>query len=108
MTDALIKQVKRKLNITWEDEDTDTRINEIIASAIPSLKHKLGITATDFDFSISGAENTLFLAYCLYDWEHVVNEFDANYSQLIAEVRARNEVEYFLNSGGAGNDSEIK
>lgn len=108
MTDALFTQVKRKLNITWEDEDTNARIKEIIASAIPSLKHKLGITETDFDFSISGAENTLFLAYCLYDWEHVVNEFDTNYSQLIAEVRARREVEYYLNSGEAGNDSEIQ
>ena len=32
---TLIEQVKRKLNITWNDEETDKRINDIIASAVP-------------------------------------------------------------------------
>lgn len=92
--DLLIEQVRRKLNITWEDDDTTSRIEEIIASAIPSLKHKLGIFVSDFDFSIAGAENTLFINYCLYEWNHCLNEFDDNYANDIAQVQAIWAVKY--------------
>jgi len=89
---TLFGQVKRKLNITWEDEDTTARIEEIIDSAIPDLKHKLGITDEDFDFSVAGTEHNLFLAYCLYEWNHALSEFDDNYSNNIAQCRAKHEV----------------
>ena len=104
MTEALFEQVKRKLNITWEDDDTAARLNDIIASAIPDLIHRLGITDPDFDFSGRGAENTLFLAYCLYEWNHALNEFEDNYASMIARVRAKHEVEQYLE--GEGTESE--
>ena len=93
---ALYEQVKGKLNITWEDEETAARINKIINSAIPDLIHRLGITDKEFDFSADGAENTLFLAYCLYEWNHALNEWEDNYSKMIAQVRARHEVAQYL------------
>ena len=97
--ETLFAQVKRKCNITWEDEDTTTRIHEIIDSAIPDLKHKLGIKEDEeFDFSKAGKENLLFLAYCLYEWNHVLPSFDFNYSNEIAQVRAEWEVKYFSES----------
>ena len=99
MTEALYNQVKRKLNITWEDEDTTSRLNDIIESAIPDLIDRLGITDPDFDFGVSGAENTLFLAYCLYEWNHALNEWEENYSRMIAKVRAKYEVAQYLESG---------
>lgn len=91
---ALIDQVKRKLDITWVDEDTDRRVEDIMESAKPILLHKLGITDSDFDFSKSGRENLLYLAYCLYEWNHSANEFDDNYANEIAQCRAVHEVEY--------------
>lgn len=95
-SETLFAQVKRKCNITWEDEDTTARLNEIIASAIPDLKHKLGIKeAEEFDFSKAGKENLLFLAYCLYEWNHVLPDFAVNYANEIAQVRAIWEVKYF-------------
>lgn len=98
MTEALFNQVKRKLNITWDDDDTTSRLNDIINSAVPDLLHKLGITDKSFDFSVDGAENTLFLAYCLYEWNHTLNEFEDNYSKMIAQVRAKREVAQYLES----------
>lgn len=95
MTERLVAQVRRKLNITWSDEDTSARIQDIIQSAIPDLKHILGIADPDFDFSVAGTENTLFLAYCLYEWNHSLNEFADNYSNLIAQTRARHEVKHY-------------
>ncbi len=92
---TLFAQVKRKLNITWDDADTTARIEEIIASAIPDLIHKLGISDPNFDFSVAGAENILMLAYCLYEWNHALSDFDLNYERMIAQVRAKHEVEYY-------------
>lgn len=98
MTDALIKQVKRKLNITWEDDETTARVNDIMKSATHTLLHRLGITDETFDFSVEGEENTLFLAYCLYEWNHALNEFWGNYADMIADVRAQNDVAAYLAS----------
>ena len=93
---TLIDQVKRKLNITWYDEETDRRVNDIIASATPILIHKLGIADAGFDFSLPGLENMLFLTYCLYEWNHAANEFDSNYANDIAQCRAIREVSYYI------------
>lgn len=103
---TLYGQVKRKLNITWEDEDTTARIEEIIESAIPDMLHKLGITDSEYDFSISGAENLLFLAYCFYEWNHCLNEFETNYASMIAQVRQRHEVNFYLANGGLEDAEE--
>lgn len=96
VTETLTNQVKRKLNITWDDPETEARVVDIIASVIPYLLHKLGITDPDFDFSAPGTENALFLACCLYEWNHVaMDEFEENYHCTIANVRARYEVMYY-------------
>lgn len=100
MNANLWAQVRRKLNITWSDEDTDARLEDIIKSAIPTMIHKLGIADTTFDFSVEGAENTLFLAYCLYEWNHSTFEFDVNYANEIAQIRAKYEVAHYLASEG--------
>ena len=100
MADTLVAQVKRKLNITWDDDDTNARVNDIINSAIPDLCHMLGIPDNSFDFSIPGPENELFLSYCLYEWNHCLNEFDVNYSRTIARVRAIYEVKHYQNTEG--------
>lgn len=95
MMERLLKQVKRKLNITWEDDDTNDRVEDIIQSAIPDMIHILGIADPDFDFSEPGMENALFLAYCLYEYNHCLNEFADNYANKIAQVRAKHEVEHY-------------
>ena len=101
---ALLAQVKRKLNITWSDDDTEARVNEIVESAIPYMIRILGIADPDFDFSDAGAERTLFLAYCLYEWNHVAHEFQKNYSNDIAQVREFHEVNYYAT--GVSADAE--
>lgn len=106
MNDTLLALVKRKLNITWEDEDTTARLTEIIESAIPSLIHKLGITDTSFNFSKAGLERNLFLNYCLYDWNHCLNDFDVNYSNDIAQIRAIHEVKYYQENEETENAEE--
>lgn len=92
MTETLLQQVKRKLNITWSDPDTDARVSDIIEAAATVMLFKLGITDPAFDFSEAGIENVLFLAYCLYLYNHCENEFEDNYMGLILQARAKHEV----------------
>ena len=92
MTEALLQQVKRKLNITWDDADTNARVSDIIGAAQSVMLFKLGITDAAFDFSVAGIENVLFLAYCLYLYNHCENEFDQNYRELILQARSKYEV----------------
>ena len=105
VTPTLIGQVKRKLNITWEDAETTARIEEIIESAIPDLIHRLGITDPDFDFSVAGEENTLFKSYCLYEWNHALSDFALNYAEMIAQVRTKHEVKNYLVNGGDSDEA---
>lgn len=100
---TLIEQVRRKLNITWHDEDTDKRVEEIIASATPTMIHRLGIADASFDFATPGLENTLFLAYCLYAFNHVENEFAGNYADDIAMCQAKHDVAHFRKIAGESN-----
>ncbi len=103
MNETLFAQVKRKLNITWSDEDTDSLVEDIINSATPIMVHKLGITDENFDFSKPGAENNLFRAYCLYEFNHCANEFDANYSNEIAQTRDKHILKQHTEAEGTEN-----
>ena len=106
MSELLTKQVKRKLNITWEDEETNARVDDIIGEVSPYLTHKLGLPA-EFDFSAPGTERGLFLSCCLYEWNHIPrDEWEENYKRTIADVRARHEVDYYLKRQEAGPDGE--
>lgn len=92
---ALIDQVKRKLDITWVDEDTDRRVQDVMDSASPILRHRLGIADDTFNFEKPGQENILFLNLCLYEWNHTANEFWDNYADDVATCRAIHEVAYY-------------
>lgn len=80
--------VKRKLDITWSDEETDARVADIIAAAEPTMRHKLGLPE-GFDFTAAGQERSLLLSYCLYEWNQSVHEFDGNYLNDILQVRQK-------------------
>lgn len=103
---TLFGQVRRKLNVTWDDDDTTARIEEIIESAIPTMLHKLGIADPDFDFSVPGMENNLFKTYCLYEWNHCASEFDDNYANDIGQIREKNEVDQYRSESEGGTDGE--
>lgn len=106
MNEFLLGQVKRKLNITWEDSDTSARVEEIIDDAIPELIRKFGIANPDFDFSQAGQEHKLFLNYCLYEWNHATDEFDENYKNDILQVREKHEILNYESVTGATDEEE--
>lgn len=107
MSEALTLKVKRKLNITWEDSDTNARVEDIMSSVDPWLRHKLGIADAEFDFNAPGTERDLFLSCCLYDWNHIPrDEFEENYKHTIADVRAVHLVAHYRKEREEGSYGE--
>lgn len=92
---AQMASVKRHLNITWSDEDTDSKLVDQMMDAEIALNHKLGAA---IDYSVPGPERRLYLAYMLYSWNDCLNEFDSAYRAEIMQIRHKYEVR------GAGPD----
>ena len=105
-SNSLTEQVRRKLNITWSDPDTDARVDDIMRSATAHLVYQLGITDPDFDFAVAGIENVLYLAYCFYEWNHALDEYESNYRGLIMSARAKHEVKQDVSAEAEGGDAD--
>ena len=109
MSETLTLRVKRKLNITWVDPDTNDRVDDIMESVDLWLRHKLGIADADFDFNTPGTERDLFLSCCLYEWNHIPrDEFEENYKHTIADARALHLVAHYREEQEAASDGEAE
>lgn len=89
--DKLLEILKRKLKITWDDNDTNNRINDILKSAMSIMMFKLGM-GDKKNFESAGLEQNLLINYCMYEWNNCVNEFDKNYFNEIMQCRCKYEV----------------
>jgi hypothetical protein len=89
MEEILLQLLRNELTITWEDDETNMRLERIILNAIPTMNYKLGAT---IDYSIDGIEQNLFINYCVYVYNGCANEFDVNYFNEIMQVRYKYEV----------------
>lgn len=106
MAATLKEQVMRKLRVTWEDEATSARIDDIIASAEADLRRRIGIPdSAVHDFSKPGAENILLLAYCYYMWNDAEDEFKANYEEEIAQTRRKWMVSQYAEEQESSDDA---
>lgn len=85
----LVQELKDILNITWEEEETDRKLERIIDDSKNILDWKLGYKV---DYSIAGQEHNLFLNYCMYAYNNCTNEFDDNYLNEIMQIRQKYEV----------------
>lgn len=88
MDKRLLQELKEHLNITWDEEETNRKLERIINDAILTLNWKLG---ANIDYS-GGQEHNLFLNYCMYAYNNCTNEFDSNYFNEIMQLRQKYEV----------------
>lgn len=84
-----LKQVKRHLNITWSDSDTDDKIIDMMMDAEVELNHILGAEGNYF---APGMQRRLYLNYMLYAWNECLNEFEDAYRKEILRIRHYNRV----------------
>ena len=90
LSQSSVDQVKRHLNITWTDEDTNAKVIDMMLDAEIALNHKLG---AEIDYLSPGQERRLYLDYLLYDWNKCLNEFDTAYRAEILQIRHKHAVE---------------
>ena len=86
---ALVDKVRRKLRVIYRDDEVDERIDEIMKQADADLRSMLAITERSFTFEAGGTEQALFLAYCFYEWNDALDDFEVNYAEKIAKCRDR-------------------
>lgn len=84
---SLFEQVRRKLRVSYEDDETDERITEIMDQADFDLRSMLGISDPRFTFEDPGPEQSLFLSYCFYEWNDALDDFAVSFEAKIAQVR---------------------
>lgn len=89
MDKNLLQEVKDHINITWDEEETNRKLERIINDAMSTLNWKLG---AKIDYSTEGQEHNLFLNYCMYAYNNCTNEFDDNYFNEIMQLRQKYEV----------------
>lgn len=92
ITPGQLADVKRYVNITWSDDDTDLRVMQIMVDAEAEMDHLLG---AEIDYFAPGAERRLYLDYCLYAWNKSLDEFEEAYRRDILRVRHKYEVARF-------------
>lgn len=85
---SLLPRVKRKLNITWSEPETDLRAEDVLRQGIAALEHKLGLPE-GYPLEADGAAAALVLNWCLYEWNGMANAFNADYADEVAQVRSR-------------------
>lgn len=85
-----LDMVKRELNVTWTDGDTDAKILSLMADAEEDLHHRLGCETVDF-FQ-PGLARRIYMAYLLYAWNNALEEFDKAYRADVMRLRHKYEV----------------
>lgn len=91
----LVQMAKRTCRITWEDEETNERVTSIAENAVVHLHHLFGMPreVSPEAFLKPGTTRMLYENYCLYCWNDIPEEFEANYRADILRVRHKYEVE---------------
>ena len=90
-TDETLAAVRRKLNITWEDEGTEARVRDVVAAVSPALAPRCGLPA-NHAFAAGEPEWALFLNACLYEFSDALDDFWDNYASELAEAHWRNDL----------------
>lgn len=88
---AQYEAVRRKLNITWEDDETELRVHDVILSVEPALALRCGLES-GHQFMPGEPEWALFLNACLYEWSGALDDFWGNYAAEVGEAHLRNTI----------------
>ena len=100
MTDELLASVKNYLDITWDDEDTDTKLTGIVERGIKYLNYVAG---TSMDYTEEDKPRELLLEYARYARSNALDEFQTNYLHELLSLQMQEEVKAYV----AEQDSDV-
>lgn len=93
LPNELLDDVKNYLNITWEDDATDTKIGGIIASGMAYLNAKYGEEA---DYTQDGMPRTLLFEYVRYVRDSALDVFENNFQALLLGMQNERAVQAYV------------
>ncbi len=89
MTPELLQAVRNYLDITWEDSETDTKLEGIMQRGIKYIDH---IAGAELDYSIEDKPRELLFDYCRYVRSNALSEFQTNYLHELLSLQINEEV----------------
>jgi hypothetical protein len=81
----MIVELKNYLNITWSDDDTDTKIQGILDRATAILNN---YAATSIDYDVAVNHKQLLFDCCRYIYNDAYEDFKRNYKEELIMLRA--------------------
>ena len=87
----LLAELKRYLDITWEDVHTDAKLSGILSRAVTKLRSYAG--NSDLAFEAGSEELQLLLDMCRYVYNNASEDFETNYLADLIMFRAKYMVE---------------
>lgn len=85
-----LEDVKNYLNITYEDQDVDTKLTGILARADSNVRD---LAAVAEGAELTPTEEQLVLDACRYIWNDAFEDFSRNFMSVINGARAKRQVE---------------
>ena len=86
MDKNLVKEVKDYLKITWDDEITNSNINNFISQGIMFINN---LTGTTIDYEKDLDARSLLKDYCRYAREYSLEYFEDNYQKTILRLQIK-------------------
>lgn len=81
-----LEEVKRHLNITWKDDDTDNRIRDYIKHGVEVLQDDV---KTSIDFNNDDIARGLLRTFCRYAWNNSEEYFIENNLNYILKLEVK-------------------
>lgn len=80
----MVKELKRILNINWEDEETDLKLQEIIERGKSKINTLLGV---DVNYELNQEAKSLLLNFARYDFNNASEYFEENFQKEILRLQ---------------------
>ena len=85
----LLKELKNYLDITWDNEDTDSKLNGILQRATSVIN---GYAGCEISFSEQSDGKQLLFDCCRYIYNNAFEDFKVNFQQELIMLRASQAV----------------
>ena len=89
---ALLDEVKNYLDITWDDNETDLKLNGMIERGKKYLNRVAG---KELDFEVEDKPKELLFDYCRYVRSNALEMFQQNYLHELLSLQMDAEVEAY-------------
>ncbi len=90
--DLLLEPLKSRLDITWDDPQTDTKLKLMLEDGAVYLAERIG---KETDFSAPGDARALLFEYVRYARDQALDVFENNYRHMLIAAQDKRRIAYY-------------